>query len=116
MAAKSADPCVCQQLVRLARDPSRVRLTRTTEYDLLAHGLKKEDVCDEIIAWIDANQRVKPTTLHSVPGMTGQAAYEMKPRINKVLFYIKVTLVRLGTPDEYMLVLSAHPNRSGGGG
>ncbi|NQT38496.1 MAG: hypothetical protein HQ581_13455 [Planctomycetes bacterium] len=112
MAAKSADSHTIQEIRRLAVDPSRVRVTRGTEWDLLAHHLTKEDVCDKIIDWIDADERVKPTTIHSdrFPSLKGQEAYEMKPRIQGTLFYIKVALVELGQPDEYMLVISAHPN------
>lgn len=33
----------------------------------------------------------------------------MKPRINDTLFYLKVALCDVGTPDEYMLLISAHP-------
>jgi len=40
----------------------------------------------------------------------GQPAFEMKPRINGTLFYLKATLCDLGEPDEYMLILSAHPD------
>ncbi len=30
--------------------------------------------------------------------------------MKNTLFYIKVTLVELGQPGEYMLVISAHPD------
>ena len=33
-----------------------------------------------------------------------------EPRINNSLFYLKLTLCELGESDEYMLVISAHPD------
>jgi hypothetical protein len=34
----------------------------------------------------------------------------MKPRIGGLLFYLKVALCDLETPDEFMLLVSAHPD------
>jgi len=110
MGARSAKPDEVHQIRRLASDPSKVQMTKTVEYDLLANHLTKEDICDEIVAWIDAGERVKPTTLHTFPGLQGQPAFEMKPVIGGTLFYLKVTLIRLSQPDEYMLLVSAHPD------
>lgn len=76
----------------------------------MAHRLTKADICDEIIDWIDRGEPVKEVVLHSFPSLVGQPAYEIKPRMKNTLFYIKVTLVELGQPDEYMLVISAHPD------
>jgi hypothetical protein len=93
---------------RFAADPTKVRLTRTAQYDLLGHGLTKEDICDEIVAWIDSNQPIKKVTLRGKDA--GASAFEMKPRINHVLYYLKVAQCDLGEPDEYMLLISAHPD------
>ncbi len=51
---------------------SRVRLTKTVQFDLMAHRLTKADVCDEIIAWIDRGEPVKEVVLHSFPNLVGQ--------------------------------------------
>lgn len=110
MAAKSADSHTVQEILRLASDPSNVLVSRQANSDLLAWRLTKEDVCDKIVEWIDAGERVKPTTLHSYPDFEGEPAYEMKPRIKNMLFYLKVALVELGEPDEYMLLISTHPD------
>jgi len=110
MTAKKADAWTLGEIRRLAADQSRVRLTTTVQFDLMAHRLTKADVCDEIIAWIDRGEPVKEVVLHSFPGLVGQSAYEIKPRMRNTLFYIKVTLVELGKPGEYMLVVSAHPD------
>ncbi len=110
MAAKQTDAGKLAEIRRLAADPRRVRVTKTVQFDLMAHRLTKADVCDEIIAWIDRGEPVKEVVLHSFPSLVGQTAYEIKPRMRNTLFYIKVTLVELGKPGEYMLVVSAHPD------
>ncbi|OAI47800.1 hypothetical protein AYO44_08885 [Planctomycetaceae bacterium SCGC AG-212-F19] len=102
----SADASELADIRRLASDPTKVRVTKTVMYDLLARHLTKEDICDEIIAWIDSGEPVKKVTLRGEHA--GQAAFEMKPRIDKSLFYLKVTLCELGDPGESMLLLSAH--------
>ena len=52
--------------------------------------------------------RVKKVTLKGKHA--GQAAFEMKPRIENSLFYLKVTLCDLGDANEYLLIVSAHPD------
>jgi len=106
MAGNSADSSELADIRRLASDPTRVRITKTVEFDLLAQHLTTDDICDEIVAWIDGGQRVKKVTLRGQHA--GQAAFEIKPRINNRLFYLKVTLCELGDPGEYMLLISAH--------
>ena len=110
MAAKLADARTLGEIRRLAADAGRVRLSRTAQYDLMAHRLTKADVCDEIIDWIDNGKPVKEVMLHSFQNLVGQPAYEIKPRMKGNLIYVKVTLVELGQPGEYMLVISAHPD------
>jgi hypothetical protein len=112
MAAKSADSGDVQEIRRLASDMSKVRVASAVELSLLAHHLTKADICDAIVDLIDAGERVKPTTLHSFAGLQGQPAFEMKPRLNNTLFYIKVTLIHLHQTDERMLLISAHPDYS----
>ena len=108
MAANSADATEKEAIRRLAANPSLVRVTRTAQYDLVAHGLTKDDICSEIIAWIDGGQRVKKVALRGQHA--GSPAFEMKPSISHSLFYLKVSLCDVGEPDEYMLLLSAHPD------
>ncbi|MCR4411865.1 MAG: hypothetical protein NUV77_05495 [Thermoguttaceae bacterium] len=108
MADNLADASECAEIRRLACDPMKVRVTKTVEYDLLAHHLTKRDVCDEIVAWIESGHRVKKVTLRGQHA--GQAAFEMKPRINNTLFYLKLTLCELGQPGEYVLLISVHPD------
>lgn len=108
MAVNSADPNEQANIRRLASDTAKVRVTKTAEYDLLAHHLTKDDICDEVIAWIDSGGRIKKVTLRGQHA--GRAAFEMKPRINNVLFYIKLTVCDLGGPVEYLLIVSAHPD------
>jgi hypothetical protein len=108
MADNSPDPTERAEIRRLACDPTRVLVTKTVEYDLLAQHLTKEDICDEIVTWIDRGDRVKKVILRGQHA--GQTAFEMKPTINSTLFYLKLTLCELGQPGEYMLLVSAHPD------
>lgn len=108
MADNSANPKERAEIRRLACDLASVRVTKTVEYDLLAQRLTKKDVCDEIVAWVDADKRVKKVTLRGQHA--GQPAFEMKPRMNNRLFYLKLTLCELGRPGEYMLLISVHPD------
>jgi hypothetical protein len=108
MSDKNATEEEVSEIRRLASDPALVRTTKTVEFDLMGHDLTKSDVCDEIIEWIDSSERVKATTLHTVPGLLGERAFEMKPRMNDKLFYIKVTFQR--SEDQILLILSCHPN------
>ena len=107
MASNQAEPHERAMIRRLASDLDKVRFTKTADYDLLARNLKREDLCQEIVAWIDRGERVKRVILRG--NHAGQAAYEMTPRIDNALLYIKVTICELGQPGELMLVISAHP-------
>ena len=110
MATKKADAKIVSEIRRLAQDPGRVQFSPTARHDMQAHKLVPVDVCAEIIRWIDCGNPVKEVVIHSIPHLIGQPAYEIKPRIKNILFYIKLTLVKLGKPDEYMLVISTHPD------
>jgi len=83
-------------------------VTKTVEYDLMGHNLTKDDICNEIIQHINDGERVKPTVMRG--RHAGQTAYEITPRINDQLFYIKVLLIELEEPGEHMLLISAHPS------
>lgn len=111
MAENSAADEEMQEIRRLASDPKLVRTTTTVQFDLLGYHLTKADICDEIVAWIDAGQRVKATTLHTVPGLIGRRAFELKPRIDDRLFYIKVTFQKSQQTGQLLLVLSSHSKR-----
>jgi hypothetical protein len=106
----SADHAIVKEIRRIASDPTRVLPFRTAKWDMVVHGLTTDDVCDTIIEWIDAGGRVKPTLLHTIPEFKGTSAYELKPRINSILFYIKVMLQEVGSSGERMLLLSVHPD------
>ena len=108
--ASAANPKIIQEIRRLASTGDDVVVTRTAEDDLLARRLSVDDICAAIVDWIDAGERVKPTKLHSFPGLQGEPAYEMKPRIDGVVFYLKVALIKLHQPGEYLLLISAHPD------
>lgn len=105
-----ADKASAAEIVKiraLASKPDAVTTTKRVTFDLLGLRLTKDDICMKIISWIDGGGRVKPTTLHSVPGKVGNPAYEMKPTINGSLIYIKVTIDKKVSGEE-MLILSSH--------
>jgi DNA-binding transcriptional regulator YiaG len=54
MAACSADPNEVAEIRRLASDVAKGRVTRTTEYDLLAQHLTKDDICDQLSRELEA--------------------------------------------------------------
>lgn len=109
--ASQADPETIALIRRLAAAAGSVRPTKGAQYELLAYRLRGADVCDAIVNWIDAGERVKPTALHSIPGRIGQAAYEMKPRFDGRRFYIKVVIDDRGGAQECLVLLSVHPDR-----
>jgi hypothetical protein len=108
MAAQSADANERAAIRRFAADQGRVRVTKTTQYDLLGRDLTTEDICREITSWIDGGYRIKKVILRGQH--VGAPALEMKPRVDDTLFYLKVALCDLDSPDEYMLLISDHPD------
>ena len=108
--AATADPIIVREIRRLALIPEEVVMTGTATSDLFARHLTVDEVCAAIVDWIDAGERVKPTTLHSFPGLVGEPAFEMKPRIEGVRYYLKVALIKQHPPGEYFLLISAHPD------
>lgn len=110
MAPSQADSGTIALLKRLAEQEEFAFVSPQARSDLMAHGLKRGDVADAIVAWIDAGERVKPTVIHSIPGREGDPAYEMKPKLNGARWYIKVSIDNRGEPDEGLALLSAHPD------
>jgi hypothetical protein len=108
MAAKSADSIERNAIRRFAAEPAAVRVTRTAEYDMLAHGLAKDEICAEIITWIDGGERIKKVVLRGQH--EGAPAFEMKPRIDNRLFYLKVALCDMDALEAFMVLISAHPD------
>lgn len=99
-----------KQIHLLASEPESVNLSRQAQSDLLSYGLTKADVCDEIVTWIDAGERVKVTTLHSYMGLIGQKAFELKPRIEGRIYYVKVMIQISSDTEELLLIISTHLN------
>ncbi|RMF01043.1 MAG: hypothetical protein D6773_10590 [Alphaproteobacteria bacterium] len=107
--ASSADEGTIRRIRDLATRPEAVASSRQVQSDLMAHHLTVEDICDAIGDWIDASERVKPTVIRNISARQGQPAYEMKPRINGWLYYIKV-VIDGDAGAERMTLLSAHPD------
>jgi hypothetical protein len=99
-----------KQIHLLASEPESVNLSRQAQSDLLSYGLTKADVCDEIVTWIDAGERVKVTVLHSYKGLVGQKAFELKPRIEGRIYYVKVMIQISSDTEELLLIISTHLN------
>jgi hypothetical protein len=110
MPSSQADSGTIALLRRLAADDGFTFISNQGRSDLMARNLRQGDVADAIVDWIDAGERVKPTVLHSFPGRQGDPAYEMKPKIDGVIWYLKVAIDDRGGPDEGLALLSAHPD------
>src|SRR5688500_7233259 len=108
MPPSSTDPSTRQILRRLADATKFNFVSNQARSDLMARNLTTADVGDAIVEWIDANERVKPVTLHSFAGRVGDEAYEMKPRIGGTKFYVKVLIDDRGGADECLGLLSVH--------
>ena len=108
--ASSADEVTIRLIRDLATRPDAVWTSRQVQSDLMAHHLTVDDICDAIVDWIGAGERVKPTVIKNIPARKGQPAYEMKPRINNLLYYIKVVIDGCELDGWRMVLLSAHPD------
>ena len=108
MSPSSADPDTIAVLRRLAAAVQFSYVSPQALSDMMAHKLKLEDVADAIVEWIDIPGRVKPTTIHSIPGRKGDPAYELKPSVNGTTWYIKVCIDDRNGPEEGLALLSAH--------
>ena len=110
MPASRAEAAMVGAIRVLALAPDNVWVSHQAQSDLMAHGLTVGDVCAAIVGWIDAGFRVKPTTIKNIPARIGQAAYEMKPRLNDMVFYVKVVVEDADTESPRLSLLSAHPD------
>ena len=108
--ASNADPQTVALIRQLAANGQFTFISNQAQSDMMAHNVKLTDVADAIVDWIDAGERVKETVIHTIPGRTGDPAYEMKPRINGVIWYLKVAIDDRGGSDEGLALLSSHPD------
>jgi hypothetical protein len=109
MASSNADSQTIA-LIRQLADEGFASISNQASSDLMAHNLRQGDVADAIVDWIDAGERVKETVIHSFSGRQGDPAYEMKPRIDGAIWYVKVAIDDRGGPDQGLALLSAHPD------
>jgi len=110
VAKQEADPSIIAEIRRLAEEPDAVSLTNQAKSDLMAWDQTTADVCDAIRAWIDDNHPVHEIKTKYVNGYVGKPAYVMKPRICDSAWYVKVSVNYVGSRDDCMLVISAHPD------
>jgi hypothetical protein len=106
--ASNADAQSIAMIRRLALKPDAIWVAPTVVYDLMGYNLTIDYICDAMIEWLDEGERVKPTVIKNIPGRIGQPAFEMKPRIDGRIWYIKVAIDDPGGVDERMAMLSAH--------
>jgi hypothetical protein len=106
--ALNADAQSIAMIRRLALKPDAIWPSSQVVSDLMAYNLTIDDICDAMIEWLDEGERVKPTVIKSISGRVGQPAFEMKPRIDGRLWYIKIAIDDPGGTDERMALLSAH--------
>ena len=78
------------------------------ECDLWKEHLTKEDICDAICTWIDANKPVEQITTEHVPEHQGEPAYVMITEVSGIEFYVKVTIIDQGEWQEKLLIISSH--------
>src|SRR5262245_39853115 len=110
MASSNADSQTIALIRQLAADEGFAFISNQAMSDLMAHKLRQGDVADAIVDWIDAGERVKPTAIHSIPGREGDPAHEMKPKINGIVWYLKVAIDDRGGRNQGLALLSAHPD------
>ena len=108
--ASDADSTTRSLIRQLAEENRFTCISNQAQSDLMAHKLKTGDVADAMVNWIDAGERVKPTVIHSFPGRQGDPAYEMKPKIDGVIWYVKVSIDNRGESDQGLALFSAHPD------
>lgn len=108
--ASNADSQTSALIRQLAADEGFAFISNQAQSDLMAHKLRQGDVADAIVDWIDAGERVKETVLHSFSGRQGDPGYEMKPKINGVVWYLKVAIDDRGGRNQGLALLSAHPD------
>lgn len=105
-----ADPDVVLEIRRLAEQIENVRLTRQAKSDLLAWNVATAEVCEAICDWIDSRRPVHVIVTKHAAGHVGQPAYVMKPHLTDMAWYVKVSPVKPSGEDDYLLIISAHPN------
>ena len=110
MAKKTAHTDIVRLIRKLAGSPELAQTTKSAYYDMMAWSLKKTDVCDAIVKWIDEKKEVEEIMTKYATGQTGKPAYVMKPLLCGQVFYVKVTLPLTAGGTENLLIVSTHPD------
>ena len=108
MTKQSADSEIKNEILRLSKHPEKVRITQSAYYDMMGLGLKKFDVCDAICEWINKGKDVHIIITKDAKGHIGKPAYVMKPEINGIKCYVKVSIQNIQKTDESLLIISTH--------
>jgi len=108
MDKKIAGPDVRKEILQLSQNPENVRTTKTAIYDMMGLHLTKYDVCEAISDWINKGEEVQIIITKHANGHIGEPQYAMKPEINKIKCYIKVSIKKNTTSENNLLIISAH--------
>lgn len=109
MNKRAARPEIVNCIRKLAAEPKKVRITFRCKYDIMAEGLTKHEICEEICSWINERKPVEEVVTKHAPGHIGKVAYVVKPSINNKGYYIKVAIEDLSASGKKLLIISAHP-------
>lgn len=110
MKKKAASVETVERIRKLAEEPGSVRLTEKAKWGLMGSSLTKLGLCNEIANWIASGEVLRETTTTEPPEHSGKVVYFLKPRIDKVLYYIRLGIEEYGSGNERLLVISMHPD------
>lgn len=95
---------------KLAEDPGNVRLTDKAKWGLMGSPLTKLGLCNEIVNWVNSGQNFREGVTTEPPEHKGKVFYTFKPRIEGVLYYIRLSIEEDETKNEWLLIISMHPD------
>jgi hypothetical protein len=110
MAKKFASKEVREKIRRLASNPEKVILSGKAAYGLMCTSLAKLGVCDEICEWIDKNQAIREQETTEPPEHAEKPVYVIKPKIDGVIYYIRLGIDEANILSERLIIISVHPD------
>ena len=108
MAKKKADVKTVRLIYKLAGDPTQVKQSQTSYWDLVSYKLTKAGLCQAIQDWIDEGKDVVEDITTKAKSHIGKAHYIMKPTVEKQKIFLKVGIEKNPDTNEYMMIISSH--------
>ena len=108
MAKKRADEKILRKIYELAKDPSRVKQTQRSYWDMISHGLTRAGLCQAIQDWIDDGKDVFEDVTNVAKSHVGKIHYIMKPVVDNHKLYLKVGIEKDPETGEFMMIISSH--------